>query len=231
MISKVFLALCAYLPRQGGEPFFVSMMINILESGLEFPRKVCIVAPGENGAPYLRHIPNEYYQIAVSKAVLCDAINPRVWITNFITQNWFAEAESSFSGIRILRKSSAKMLSCKSLSQRSVYYFDPHTKDEERLHAVERRPVDGLIRGGGSISGIAIQVAYNLGAMDILLCCVDMSGDGYWDGTANPHQTHGDVWSFAPGLQSLIDMLREEKNIRIETMSPSKLELPRWEAC
>ena len=39
---------------------------------------------------------------------------------------------------------------------------------------------------GGTVTGCALQLAYNLGATTILLCGADMSGDDYWDGTANP---------------------------------------------
>jgi hypothetical protein len=204
------------------------MLINIFESNLALPKKVCIVAPGANGAPYQRLIPNDYYQIAVSKAVLCKTINPRAWVTNFVNQDWYPKADSSFSGIRIFRKSSANILLGERPIQEPIYYFDPLTEVPDKIHAVHRRPVDGLIRSGGSISGIAIQVAYNLGATDILLCGVDMSGDGYWDGTANPQNSHGEVWSFTPRLQNLINMLSEEKSIRFATMSPTKLILPRW---
>jgi len=91
-------------------------------------------------------------------------------------------------------------------------------------------PINGLIRYGASVSALAIQLAYNLGAKEILLCGVDMSGNSYWDKTENEDpevlDIHGDTWSSVKRLNPLLHYLRTELNIKVSTLSESKLDIP-----
>jgi hypothetical protein len=68
-----------------------------------------------------------------------------------------------------------------------------------------------------------MQLAYNFGAREILLCGVDLSDDGYFDGTVNVHPQHGETWNVVQYLNPLIRWMVEERGIKIATLSPTQL--------
>ena len=57
---------------------------------------------------------------------------------------------------------------------------------------------------------------------------VDMSGDGYFDGSSNPHPQHGDVWPAVRNVTPLLNWMMNEKGIKIATLSESTLPVPRY---
>jgi hypothetical protein len=196
---------------------------EIFESGWRLPEKVCIVAPGSNGRGLYQEIPPDYYTIAVSKAALIPEIRASVWIMLHAQQDWYPEASASFTGIRIYGDAAARVAESELLALGcECYCFYP---PPDAL-SPEVRPVDGFIRIGGSVSGCALQIAYNFGASDILLCGVDMSGDGYFDGTMNVQPTHGDTWGVVKNLNPLIRWMMEKRGLRIHTLSPTRLDVP-----
>jgi hypothetical protein len=198
--------------------------VNVFASGLRLPPRVCIVAPGPNGPGNYRKIPPDVYVIAVSKAVLVPSIRPRLWVMTHSHQDWYPEADRAFRGDRVFGE----------LAMRDVcppagatwYCFDTAGKSLSPDHL---RPVDGCIRVGGTVTGCALQLAYNLGATTILLCGADMSGDGYWDGTSNPQPAHGSTWPAARCVNLLARWMMEEKGLRIATLSPTRLAVPAYQ--
>lgn len=197
---------------------------DVFDSDLHLPEKVCIVAPGPNGAGHYREIPSGFTVIAVSKAVLIPDLRPSLWMMNHVRQDWFAAADKSFTGIRVFKQDAAqesKLINSHHAGER--YSFDP-PKDALGLESFVT--VDGCIRIGATISACAVQLAYNFGAREILLCGVDMSGDGYYDGTLNVHPHHGTTWPAAARLNVLIKWLTEHRGLKFSTLSPTKLDLP-----
>jgi hypothetical protein len=59
---------------------------------------------------------------------------------------------------------------------------------------------------------------------------VDMSGNEYWDKSENQDPSvlylHGEVWDSVKRLNPLLKYLREELNVKISTLSKTKLDLP-----
>jgi hypothetical protein len=199
---------------------------EIFESGWRLPERVCIVAPGPNGHDHYRKIPADYYVICVSKAVLIPGIRASAWIMCHTHQDWYAQASAAFLGVRIYGDAAAREAEAELLAKGcQCYCFYPPA---EQL-APEVRPVDGMIRVGGSVSAIALQVAYNFGAKDILLCGVDMSGDGYFDGTENVQPTHGETWGAVNNVNPLIRWMVEQRGLRIRTLSPTRLDVLAYE--
>jgi hypothetical protein len=195
---------------------------ELFGSGWRLPAKVCIVAPGPNGRSHYGEIPEDYYKIALSKAALIPAVRASVWIMCHTQQDWYGEASASFRGVRIYGDAAARQAEQELLALGcECYCFYP---PPDSL-SPEVRPVEGAIRVGGSISGIALQIAYNFGARDILLCGVDMSGDGYFDGTMNVQPSHGDTWGAVKNLNPLIRWMIEKRGLRIHTLSPTRLDV------
>lgn len=200
---------------------------NIFESGFCLPDQVCIVAPGPQGVGRYREIPAGCFVIAVSKAVLIPELCPSLWMMNHVHQPWYNAASSSFRGIRVFHRDAVKVVDQMAVEARSderkYYSFTPPT---EPLGLEEFVPVDGCIRIGATISACAVQLAYNFGASEIVLCGVDMSGDGYFDGTINENPNHGDTWPAASRFNLLIEWLVAQRGLRITTLSPTKLDVP-----
>jgi len=198
--------------------------VDLFQSEFTLPRRVCIVAPGPNGRAHYGNIPADGYVIAVSKAVLIPSIRPKLWLMNHANQDWFPSAEAGFHGIRVFG-AGIRTARPDLATGRTIYTYDvPEGQLEERVIW----PVEGHIRHGGTVSGCALQLAFNFGAREILLCGLDFSGPFYWDGTRNDHPDHGDIWPAVARLNPLIEWLREERGIAIASLSPTRLQVPRW---
>ncbi len=213
------------LPFPRPDPTDFAPFRDVFASDFRLSPRVAIVAPGPNGRGHYREIPDGCSVIAVSKAVLIPEIEADVWMMNHADQEWYPEASAAFRGVRVFGDR-AVLDAAPALAGADAegwYYFlpPPETLDPEVL-----RPIDGCIRLGGSVTGCAVQLAYNFGAREILLCGADMSGDGYWDGTSNVHPTHGDTWPVARALNLMTRWLRDEKGVAVSTLSPTRLDLP-----
>jgi hypothetical protein len=202
------------------------MFRDIFKSNFRLRPKVCVLAPGPNGRDFYGKIPADFQVLTVSKAALVSEVKAEVWMMNHVDQDWFREANERFKGVRVFKYDAALKVRAELAGVSDCYYFEP---PESHLEANVRLPVDGFIRVGATVSACAIQLAYNFGAREILLCGVDMSGDGYFDDTFNIHPNHGETWSAAQRLDPLIKWMVNEKGLKISTLSPTKLSVPRYE--
>jgi hypothetical protein len=198
--------------------------IDVFRTTFRLAPEVCILAPGPNGKQFYGKIPADFQIIAVSKAVLIpDIADKPIWIMNHCTQDWFDTANAGFRGMRVFSADAMREARGKLDPACVCYYYQPPA-DELVVETVGR--VDGSIHYGITVSGCALQFAYNFGARRILLCGVDMSGDDYWDGSRNVHVHHGEVWPAAQTMNALIRWLGEERGVRVETLSKTTLEVP-----
>ena len=202
--------------------------VDVIESGLRLPRKVCIVAPGPNGRGHHERIPADFQVVAASKAVLIPGLRPAIWIMTHSDQPWFAEANRCFQGVRLFSYDAALHAASALEGTPDCYYFVP--PHDSFLEPGRRHLQDGVIRYGGTVSACAIQFASIFGAAEILLCGVDLSGDRYFDGTVNANANHGDTWPAVKRLQPLLKHLMDDKGLSIATLSPTRLELPAYGA-
>lgn len=200
-------------------------LLNILDSDFALPSKVCILAPGPRGRPHYARIPDDYLVIALSKAVLIPQVEADIWMMHHTHQDWFDEANARFDGVCIFKEAPARAVAHK-LGDAVCYCYNP-LQGEDRME--QCRCVDGRIRGGASVAGHALQIAYTFGVKDILLCGVDMSGNGYFDESINVRPEHGETWSFVYLLNPMIRWMIDEQSLRIATLSPTKLDVPRYQ--
>jgi hypothetical protein len=86
------------------------------------------------------------------------------------------------------------------------------------------------LRGGCTVSGVALQFAHYGGAKNIVLCGVDMEGTGHWDGFINsdPYHLCRGIWPWAEPMQILCEEITK-RGSKVWTLSESALHLPRWE--
>jgi hypothetical protein len=202
------------------------MFRDIFESDFRLRSKVCVLAPGPNGRGHYGEIPADFQVLAVSKAVLISEVKAEVWFMNHVEQDWFHEANEKFVGVRVFKHDAAMKAQAELDGKEHCYYFKP---PDEHLQETVQFPVEGFIRIGATVSACAVQLAYNFGAREILLCGVDMSGDAYFDDTLNVHPHHGETWPAAQRLNPLIEWMIEQKGLKISTLSPTKLSVPRYE--
>ncbi|PHS04701.1 MAG: hypothetical protein COA88_13295 [Kordia sp.] len=204
-------------------------ILNVFDSNLTAGEKVCIIAPGPNGSQHYHEIPKDFTKIVVNKAIQIEEVKPDWWIIAHTNTSWFNKADRHYSGTRVYSYRALPSISKTALkmSADKVYFF---YLEKEPLRDDIVLPINGLIRYGASVSALAIQLAYNLGAKEILLCGVDMSGNSYWDKTENEDpevlDVHGDIWSSVKRLNPLLHYLRNELNIKVSTLSESKLDIP-----
>ncbi len=203
--------------------------IDIFDSGFRTAGKVCLLAPGPNGRDHYAEIPAGYQVLAISKAVLIPEVRADIWVNPRVELDWFEEADRSFEGVRIFHLEAARKMEALRPNRRDCYSFELAMDPSLCLDPDEMRPVvPRLIRGNGSISGAAIQIAYHCGARELLLCGIDMSGDSYFDSTFTLDQHHGQTWWFTPRLNQLIRWLREHGGCEVFTLSPTRLDVPRF---
>ncbi|WP_103068972.1 motility associated factor glycosyltransferase family protein [Aquimarina sediminis] len=207
----------------------IPKLTNILDSGFNLGEKVCIVAPGLNGKNHYNEIPDDFSIIAVNKAILINEVNPDWWVIAHTDNTWFNLPDKKFSGIRVYRDKIVPSITKTALemSKDKVYYFD---LEKEPLQEKVVFPVQGCIRYGASVSALSVQIALNVGVREILLCGVDMSGNQYWDNSENEDPNvlhlHGETWDSVKRFNPLLQYMRNKLNIKISTLSTSKLDIP-----
>jgi hypothetical protein len=200
------------------------LAIDVFQWTFRLPPKVCILAPGPNGRGHYYEIPADHVVIAVSKAVLIDDVPHKpIWMMNHATQEWFPAANARFRGMRVFSADALREVGTP-LDPAGSWYFFEAPPDELSPETVDR--VEGAIRYGTTVSGCALQFAYNFGATRVLLCGVDLSGDDYFDGTRNVHPHHGQTWPAVQTLNALIRWLREERGVRVASLSETRLDVP-----
>lgn len=86
--------------------------------------------------------------------------------------------------------------------------------------------VRGALRGGASIASVAIQFAAWGGAKRIILCGVDMKGNGHFDGYCNPNMTAA-IWNVARKVDWVCEALRRYHRINVVSLTPTALKVPR----
>lgn len=100
-------------------------------------------------------------------------------------------------------------------------------RDTPRLNVGEKtKVVNGILRGGGTTSCSALQLAYWCHVKTVVLVGVAMDGYRYWDGRDVPRYP-GATWQARKYMQRIVYAL-QDFGIQIYTGTPSTLDIPRW---
>jgi hypothetical protein len=197
-------------------------------------KRVQIVGPGPNGKEHWHELDKDCFTILVNKA--CDIPDVQdighdhmIWITSEGTAHlthWFKWGLEHMYDI-----------ACMSHSDLSKFYPEcPWTHElGGMMGRGDVRPTPLLLRGGATITSMAVHLAYWLGAKEIVLCGVDMGPNQYYD--YNPDADKGtkehevaeykagmykDFSKYVPLMQELCDWMHMN-GIRVGTLSPTAL--------
>lgn len=190
--------------------------------------RIQIVAPGANGRDYYDQLDPECFTIIVNKACEIPGIRRDLWMVADPTPyyalvrghtNWFSEGLKTCEHIGCFN------------SQTMLEYFDKVKYTHEwagEIFDTFIEPMKNYIRGGLTITGMALQLAYWLGAKEIVLCGVDLSGNKYFDETdrgvdAQHHTAWGRV---LPLFQELVDWVQAH-GVKVYSLSETALNVER----
>lgn len=205
------------------------------------PETVFVIASGPNGRDIAPSIPAGACCIAVNSAITM----PRsfAWWLAFdyrfpLVYDWWSTVyvdatRKLFSGR--LCNYLHLVPQARQIRPDAMFNYIPQIIAPTRLHPSweltppEKCLMPGLLRGGATATGCAVQFAYYGGARNIVLCGADLYGTGHWDGFENPNE-HGilqGVWPYRDSLQNLITAV-EARGTRVYTLSDTALDLPGW---
>ncbi len=196
--------------------------------------RVQIVGPGPNGKAEWQRLSHDAVTIAVNKAVDIPDIRKDIWLTSEGTACrtlWFGYGVENYLDIACMSNS-------------DLYRLHPDCPYTHELGGMmvhgDVRPTPLLLRGGATITSMAVHLAYWLGAREIVLCGVDMGVNQYYD--YNPLADRGtkehevaeykagmykDFSKYVPLMQELCDWLKADA-ITVASLSETALEVPRW---
>jgi uncharacterized Rossmann fold enzyme len=196
---------------------------------LSLTDRIYVVAPGKNGAKHYNKLDKDCFTIIVNKACQLDIPRRDLWMVADPTVynlksrglvDWFAEGYKTCSDI-----------ACFDSGTLLEYFKEVKYTHEwaEEIHTEFIPPTENKMRGGITISGRAVQMAYWLGAKEIVLCGVDLSGMHYFDdtdrGTVAQHHT---AWKrVLPLFQELCKWIQGE-GVKIYTISDTALDIPKF---
>jgi hypothetical protein len=92
------------------------------------------------------------------------------------------------------------------------------------MHVVTE-PNWGVLHGGATVAGCAIQLAYWLGCERITLLGIDQYGDKHFDGTVGAPKHFGRKWSTVKLLEKTIGLVTA-RGMKVDTLSRTELAVP-----
>lgn len=190
---------------------------------LKLTERMYIVAPGINGREHWAKVDPACFTIIVNKACqipierrdLWMVADPTVYNLKRGVIPWFAEGLKTCADI-----------ACFDSGTLLKYFRDVRYTHEwgPEMTKTFIEPIKNRILGGLTVSGRAIQMAYWLGAKEIVLCGVDLCGNQYFDATERGADAqHHTAWErVLPLMQELCGWLKSH-GIRVGTLSETAL--------
>ena len=211
-------------------------VLDFFEATPKMPKLAVLLAPGPEGVPFLSDIPEHVHIVGVNKAGAMIQIND--WVvsdSNCCKKPWFRGVDQRLKFLgppkfrhtttcrRIFSMTAAKRTpSFKYPGKNTHYVFNMASADYTG-------PAEKKLRKGGTVAASALWVMYYCGVKTAVLCGVDMSGNLYYDGSANPDKyyvgKHGDTWASTNALNRVIRWMQTAGGMEVFTLSPSKLNL------
>jgi hypothetical protein len=202
----------------------------VFESGLTLPRTVCIVGSGPSALQAIARRPAGVFTVALNKAVLIPGLGPDLWLMNQLTSDslgYYRAAAAAHPHVpRLFRLGTALATAAEHAGRNDCTWFLARQAPDEELRDDRDLPPGRLVRSGGTVAGCALQIAFALGAREILLGGVDMRAAGYWDGTTNPRDPKTGDWRHVAILDRLITHLCGHYGGTVTTLGDTALRSP-----
>jgi hypothetical protein len=184
---------------------------------------VYVLAPGPNGIDYWDEIPEDAFVIVVNKAI--ELIHDRsiqcsscLWLISensaFQTE-WFQTYKDAYSGILCVGKALVGPGNLKDDEYYKVFDYHGRVAVEQIIDVVP-----DALSIGTTVSGMAIQLAWHIGANKIVLCGIDMGGD-YFDGTERIGGTAFGM--YCEHMDRLMKRMKDKRDVEIVSLSPTRL--------
>jgi hypothetical protein len=182
--------------------------------------KIQIVAPGINGVAHYDELDPKCLTIVVNKSIELP-IRKDVWLvadyTQSTTAEWFFYGIQKHADIACLQKGYLA-----DAHPNARWTFDPGPLIKTEL--VWPSPLPRTLRYGATVSGQAIQLAYWLGAKEIIICGMDFSGDSYFDGKSRNVAPQYLSWKIKKPMNKLIQWMNSQ-GIKISSLSETALKI------
>lgn len=168
-----------------------------------------ILGAGPNGLPHHRHEPT-----GLKIALNCAIVVPwsfDIWVVLDQTAPrypWFRT-----------RTTAHKMFST-DLSR----YADTTFSYIPTIHAVDNLR-EGILHGGATVAGCAIQLACWLGCERTTLIGIDQYGDRHFDGTIGAPKHYGRQWSNVKQIEKIIRLVAA-RGMTVDSLSKTQLSVP-----
>lgn len=189
----------------------------------KLPEKVYIVGSGPLGIPHYRNIPRSAYIIALNAAVLARIPAPKIWMAfdpDTCRKPYFVRALQS--GYRNAKRVFGREI-MSHFKLECEYYFEHHPPINDPK---DMKLIDCILRGGVTIFGCALQLAFHKGCRAVVCVGIDMQGNGYYDGSANLYQPGG-PWMHVPIVDAMIRTMQAKRpDFRVYSLSPTALDIP-----
>lgn len=184
--------------------------------------KIQIVAPGINGVAHYGRLDPDCLTIVVNKSIEL-SIRRDIWLvadyTQSTTADWFFYGIQNHADIACLQQGYLA-----DAHPDARWTFDPGPILEPGIDWP--RPLPMILRYGATVSGMAIQLAYWLGAREIILCGMDFSGDSYFDGKSRNVAPQYLKWKIKAPMNKLIQWIIAN-DVRIASLSETALDVPK----
>jgi hypothetical protein len=199
---------------------------------------VYIIGAGPNGKAAIHKIPPDATTVVLNSAILYDrpisywlafdcAIRQYPWWATLkvppTTQNVF--------GITLVDEH-LPTPECQSGRIVPHYSFrfrptlSPQFAIERRIKRKTDPLIDGILRGGASIAGAALQFAAWTGTKRIVLCGVDMFSNTHFDGFVNQRMQANAEWPICAKINWLCGALKQFRGIEIVSLSKTSIKIP-----
>lgn len=185
---------------------------------------IYILAPGPNGVDHWRDIPIGSFVICVNKAIEliyhvanCNAL----WLVaelSAMQTNWFTDYRFRFIDILCIGNALVTPGGMEPHEYHKVFDYWGSVPGESIALVTDKLCMYG------TVSCMAVQLAYHMGAKKIILCGVDMFGENYYDGSQGMYDRKDTPWHCH--INGFNELIREmSKTTEILTLSPTQLDI------
>jgi hypothetical protein len=142
---------------------------------------------------------------------------------------WWHDAGIPLATVRLFGSRLVNRLALEG-TQKRIRLIEPHYyyNFTPQFAEGDLRIINGVLRGGLTVAGCALQLAAQAGIKEAVLIGVDFQGQRSFDGSVNPRAECRRRWPWLRDMQTLCKLLSGDYGMKIMQGSPSALKLSPW---